>query len=354
MSKIKCAVIGLGMGTSHIHGYQGHPDAEIVAIADLNEDLLKSKGDEYSIPGRYTSVEEMFEKEDIDVVSIATPNSLHKPFTLMAIANGCHVLCEKPMAMNTAEAEEMLAAADKAGTRIMINFSYRFNDASWGIKDQVKDGALGEVYTGRTRWTRRDGFPGFGGWFGTKKLSGGGPLIDLGVHRIDLALWLIDYPEPEWVLGRTHKKIGVPRAEAEGKTFDVEDFASAIITFTNGMSLQVEASWGGHTQYSEDMETTLVGTKAGLTQRNIQGRYDFEAFMFTENAGCKMDVEMKGGSAPKSAQWHYVDSILNKKPHIATGAEGVTIMKILDAIYESAETGAPVHLQPKKVAIAST
>ncbi len=344
MTTLKCAVIGLGMGQSHIRGYQGHPDAEVVAIADLNEELLKSKGDEFGIPGRYTSVDEMFEKEKLDIVSIATPNSLHKPFALAALAHGAHVLCEKPMAMNAEEAQEMLDAAEKAGKRIMINFSFRFNDASWGIKDQVKGGRLGDVYTGRTRWLRRDGFPGFGGWFGTKKLSGGGPLIDLGVHRIDLALWLLDYPEPEWVLGRIHERIGQPRAKEVGKTFDVEDYASAMITFKNGMTLQVEASWAGHIQNKEDMETTLIGTKAGLCQRNVQGGYGFEGFIFSTENGCQLDVEMKGGSAPKSAQWHYVDSILNDKPHVATGAEGMTIMKILDGIYQSAEKGEPIKI----------
>ena len=344
MTKIKCAVIGLGMGTSHIRGYQGHPDAEVVAIADLNEDLLKSKGDEFGIPGRYTSVDDMFANEKIDVVSIATPNSLHKPFTLAAIAHGAHVLCEKPMAMNAEEAQEMLDAAEKAGTRIMINFSYRFNDASWGIKDQVKDGRLGEVYTGRTRWLRRDGFPGFGGWFGTKKLSGGGPLIDLGVHRIDLALWLLDYPEPEWVLARTHERIGQPRAKEQGKTFDVEDYASAMITFKNGMTLQVEASWAGHIQHNEDMETSLIGTKVGLCQRNVGGGYNFEGYLFETSNGCKLDTQMKGGSAPKSAQFHYVDAIVNNTPHIATGAEGLTIMKILDAIYQSASENRPIQI----------
>jgi predicted dehydrogenase len=253
-------------------------------------------------------------------------------------------MCEKPMAMNAVEAQEMQDAAEAAGKRIMINFSYRFNDASWGIKDQVKNGRLGEVYTGRTRWLRRDGFPGFGGWFGTKKLSGGGPLIDLGVHRIDLALWLLDYPEPEWVLARTHQRVGVPRGAAAGKTFDVEDYASALLTFKNGMSLQVEASWAGHIQHKEDMETTLIGTKAGLCQRNVGGGYQFEGFLYSTESGCKLDMQMQGGSAPKSAQWHYIDAILNDQPHTATGAEGLIIMKILDAIYASAATGEPVRI----------
>ena len=339
MTKTRCAVIGLGMGRSHINGYQGHDDAEVVALVDVNQERLEEAGKEFGVSGLFTDVDEMLAEAKPDVVSIATPNSLHKPFTIKCLEAGAHVLCEKPMAMSAEESAEMLAVAAKTGKRIMINFSYRFNDASWGMKDQVKTGILGEVYAGRTKWLRRDGFPGFGGWFGTKALSGGGPLIDLGVHRIDLALWLLDYPEPKYVLANAHNHLGKAKAEKEGKTYDVEDYAAAMITFANGMTLQVEASWGSHIKDNEEMETQLLGTKAGLRQFNHNGAYGFSGFIYTEQHGCKLDMEMKGGSAPKSAQWHYIDAIRNDTPHIATGEEGHTIMKILDAIYQSAEQG---------------
>ena len=196
MDKIRVGVIGLGIGRHHIRGYQSHPNAEVVAIADLDETRLAEVGDQYGVSKRYPSGEQMIATEGLDVVSIATPNKYHKSLTIAALEAGCHVLCEKPMAMNAAEARDMLVAATKAGKRLMIDFSYRFSEQSQVLKAQVDAGVLGEVYFARTLWHRRRGLPRFGGWFGQKALSGGGPLIDLGVHRLDLALWLMGYPRP--------------------------------------------------------------------------------------------------------------------------------------------------------------
>ena len=134
----------------------------------------------------------MFKKADLDGVSVALPNKLHAPMTIKAIGRGLHVLCEKPMARTVREAERMLQAAKKARRNLMINFSYRFSDISYALKDEVERGAVGDIYFGRTVWHRRHGFPGFGGWFCDKDMAGGGPLLDLGVHRLDLALWLMD------------------------------------------------------------------------------------------------------------------------------------------------------------------
>lgn len=342
---LRCGVIGLGVGRMHLDGYAKAPDAVIAAIADPNEERLKEFGAKYNLSALYTSAEEMLEKEGLDVVSIATPNSLHMPLTIAALESGAHVLCEKPMAMNTAEAEEMLAASRKANRRLMINFSYRFTPAAWGLKQQVESGILGEVYGARTRWMRRDGFPGFGGWFGTKALSGGGPLIDLGVHRIDLALWLAGYAKPKFILANVHSHLGSERASQQGNTFDVEDYAAAIVTFENGMTLQIENSWAAHIQHAEDMETSLFGTKGGLCQRNLSGKYDFEGKIFTMLNGCSVDIEVKDGSAPASSMAHFVRAILRDEPHIATAEEGLVIMRILDGIYASAAAGGePVSL----------
>jgi len=343
--KLRCGVIGLGVGRFHLEKYLECPNAEVVAIADTMEARLAEIGAKHGIAARYTDAEEMLRKERLDVVSIATPNSLHKPLTLAALTNGAHVLCEKPMAMNSGEGEEMLAAAKAADRRLMINFSYRFSPAAWGLKQQVDSGILGDIYGGRTRWLRRDGFPGFGGWFGTKALSGGGPLIDLGVHRIDLALWLSGYHKPRHVLANVHSHLGSARASATSATFDVEDYASALIVFDNGMTLQVENSWAGHIEHNEEMETTLLGTRGGLTQRNLGGEYQFEGKIFTLLNGCHVDILVKDGKPPASAQAHFINAIINDTPHIATGEEGLIIMRILDAIYASAaQNGAPIAL----------
>ncbi len=346
MKKLKAGVIGLGMGRGHIAGYQSHPNVTVVAIADPDNEKLDRIGKEFKIAKRYASPEEMLAKEKLDIVSVVTPNKFHMPLTLAAFDAGCHVLCEKPMAMNAKESHTMLAAAKKAKRRLMINFSYRFTEQGWALKQQVETGFLGEVYFGRTVWHRRRGMPGFGGWFGQKKLAGGGPLIDLGVHRLDLALWLMGYPKPVWVMGSTYNPIGSRIAKQQGKQFDVEDLAAAMIRFDNGATLEIEASWAANIAENEMMETRLLGTEGGLVHRNLNEGYEFEAEMFVERAGAQYDMKLHPPlPAAQSAYYHFADCILNDRPHTATGEEGLIVMEILDAIYASAEKGEPVRIK---------
>ncbi len=345
LKKLRVGVIGLGIGRGHIRGYQGHRAAEVAALADTDEARLAEVGEEAGVAARYADAVEMLKKEDLDVVSVATPNRFHAPLAIAALRAGAHVLCEKPMAMNAREAARMNAVAREAKRRIMINFSYRFSAPSQALRRVVDKGVLGEVYFGRTIWHRRRGMPRFGGWFGQKALSGGGPLIDLGVHRLDLALWLMGYPEPEWVLGNTYDRIASRLAREQHKAFDVEDLASAMIRFRGGASLVVEASWAANIAEPELMETRLLGTKGGLHQFNLEGTYKFGARYYTERRGVLADHDVV---PPKrlipDACWHFIDCIVKDKPHLATGEEGATVMKLLDAIYLSAARGRPVRV----------
>lgn len=342
---LRVGVIGLGMGRAHIQGWQEHPQVEVVAIADPDAARLALVGDELKVAGRYASAEAMLATEKLDVVSVCTPNKFHVELTLAALAAGCHVLCEKPMAMNAHEGRQMLEAAKDAGKRLMINFSYRFSAASRALKAQVDAGLFGDFYFGRSVWHRRRGMPGFGGWFGTKALAGGGPLIDLGVHRLDLALWLMGYPEPEWVLGNTYDPIAGPLAAASGKAFDVEDLAAGFIRFRNGATLVLEASWAANIREAELMETRLLGTRAGLLQKNLDEGYTFSADIFTEQHGAAVDLHLHTPQQPAcSAMHHYAQAILSDSPHDADGAQGLIVMEILDAIYASARSGAPVRI----------
>jgi len=345
MKKIRCAVIGLGMGRGHVRGYQSHPAAEVVALADLDETRLAQAGTEFGVSRLYTDARRMLREEALDVVSIATPNKFHKPLTLAALEAGCHVLCEKPMALNAREARSMLAAAERAGRRLMINFSFRFTDQALALKREVEAGTLGEIYFGRTVWHRRRGIPRFGGWFGHKEVAGGGPLIDLGVHRLDLALWLMGYPRAAWVLGATYDPIASRLARARKARFDVEDLAAAMIRFENGASLVLEASWASNQRENELMETRLYGTNGGLIHFNVDQAYRFEAELFVERDGAQYDMKLHPpvrGST--SSYFHFIDAVVNDRPHIATGEEGLTVMELLDAIYRSAARGRPVRL----------
>ena len=345
MGKLTASVIGLGMGRAHIRGYQTHPEVDVIGIVDTDEGRLNLVGDEFGINERFSTVEDMFASRAPDIVSIAVPNLYHKPLTMLALEHGAHVLCEKPMATNTADAQEMLDAASKAGKRLMINFNNRFTSQSQALKREVDSGTLGEIYFGRTVWHRRRGIPKFGGWFGKKEISGGGPLIDLGVHRLDLALWLMGDPEPDWVLGATYDPIAKRLADEAGIDYSVEDLAVAFIRFKNGASLVVEASWASHIAETELMITRLLGSKAGLVQRNTAQGYEFEAELYLERGGSLYDMRL-GRTSPKavSSMEHFAEAILSDKPHIATGEEGVVVMKLLDAIYESADTGKPVRI----------
>jgi len=245
-SPVRAAVVGLGMGGIHTKTLLASDEAEIVGLADLDQERLDAFVDQVPASALFTDYKEMLEQVQPDLTIIALPNFLHRPVTLDALAAGSHVLCEKPMAMTVAEAEEMKAAAEAAGKFLGINFSQRFTADHRALKALAESGDLGQIYHAYVCWTRRDGIPGFGGWFGQKKVSGGGPLIDLGVHRLDMAMWLMGNPEVIAVSGATHSNVGIPRAIKEGKNFDVEDYATGFVRFANGASLILEVSWAGH------------------------------------------------------------------------------------------------------------
>ena len=238
----------------------------------------------------------------------------------------------------------MLAAAAKAGKNLMINFSYRFSDMSYALKEQVDLGVVGDIYFGRTVWHRRRGFPQFGSWVGDKEMAGGGPLLDLGVHRLDLALWLMGYPEPVAVSGSTYDPIARATARRERKKYSVEDLACGLIKFANGATLLLESSWALNIGENEHMVTELYGTRGGLVQRNCDGGYGFEAELYTEEGESlfskKLDRRIVG--APSSYH-EFIDSILEDRQPMASAEQGLKVMKILEGIYKSAETGREVR-----------
>jgi len=338
--KLKFGVIGLGMGCAHLEGYQAHPHAEVVAICDIDETRLHEKSKKYGINKTFVDADTMLNTCKLDAISVATPNVFHAPMTIAALERGLHVLCEKPMAMTVAEAEAMLAAARKRRKNLMINFSYRFSPMSMALKAQVDAGVVGDIYFGRTVWHRRRGFPGFGGWFGQKAQAGGGPLIDLGVHRIDLALWLMGYPEPSVVLGSSFDHLARIEVERRQKAFDVEDLACGMVKFQNGATLLVEASWASNTDEPEHMVTKLYGTNGGLLQCNHGGGYQFKAEVYTVEDDHFFTKQLDGSQAAVPSSYHeFVDSILENREPLASGEDGVKVMKILEGIYRSAQTG---------------
>ena len=342
MTKLRMGVVGMGMGKGHALGFQAHPGAELAALCDVDEERLWLVGNELGVGERYTDAGEMFSQAGLDAVGIAVPNKFHASLTIAALDQGLHVLCEKPMAMSVAEAESMNAAAARAGRNLMIDFSHRFTDSAAALKRQVEAGAVGGIYFGRTIWHRRRGVPGFGGWFGIEELSGGGPLVDLGVHMLDLAMWFMDYPEPIAVSGSIYSEIAPVLAAREGKQFDVEDLACGLVKFAGGATLIVESSWAVNLEPPETIAVNLCGDKGGLSYRHAPGGWVAEIYSDEEGDLYTRKLDRRTGPTP-SAYSDFVDSILENRPPLATGDHGLKAMKIIEGIYRSSRSGEEIR-----------
>jgi len=351
VSKLRVGVIGVGsISNVHINAYIKNPEVELCAFCDINEKQLQKRGEEYNIKNLYTSLDEMLEKENLDAVSVCTWNSQHAPCTIKALDAGVHVLCEKPMAMNTKEAEEMVEAAKRNNKLLMIGFVRRHGNDTTILKTFIDNGDFGEIYYAKANYLRRNGNP--GGWFGDKSRSGGGPLIDLGVHVIDHVRYACGNPKPVSVYGATFHKLGNRphiiakksyRSLTEGDVIcDVEDLAAAMIRFDNGLVLSVEASFSLNIKEPVG-KIELFGTKAGAC-------ISPELEIFTEQNNYLTNISFDSPTALSfdglfdNEINHFVDCIVNGSKCIAPAEDGVVIMKILDAIYKSAEEGKEVTI----------
>ena len=349
---IKVGLIGTG-GISGVHlgGYSRNPNAEIYALCDINEKNLAKRAEEYKVSRTFTDYREMLALKELDAVSVCTWNSAHAECAIAALRAGKHVLCEKPMALNTAQAQEMEKAAKESGKLLMIGFVRRFGNDCAVLKDFIDSGSFGEIYYAKAQYLRRKGCP--GGWFGDKSRSGGGPLIDLGVHVIDLCRYLMGGPQPVSVYGATFSKLGDRRhiKDARGYSstvvskddiFDVEDMATALIRFDNGAVLSVEASFSLNIE-KDVGNIELFGTKAGC-------KLDPELTIFTDMNDYLANVKLSQSTALSfdglfdNEINHFVECIETGKPCRNPAQDGVTLMKILDGIYESARTGHEVLL----------
>lgn len=351
--KLRIGVIGNGgISSVHLRAYSLNPNVEIYALCDINEEHMNRRAQEYGVTRLYTDVNEMVKLPELDAVSVCTWNAAHAQCAIAALNAGKHVLCEKPMALNAQEARAMQEAAERNGKLLMIGFVRRFGNDCAIMKDFLDNDFFGDIYYSKVTYLRRKGSP--GGWFGDKSRSGGGPLIDLGVHVIDLSRYLMGKPKPVSVYGATFHKLGDKREIKSGAAgynsagrgssdiFDVEDLATAMIRFDNGSVLQVEASF---TLNLEKDKGTLefFGTKAGA-------KLDPELSIYTDVNGYMANVQL---TAPTALSFeglfeneinHFVDCVMNGTPCRNPAEDGVMLMKILDAIYESARTGHEVIL----------
>lgn len=351
--KLRYGVVGLGgiWSWGHSSDILKHPEVEVVAVCDI----VKEKADTWAKntgATAYYDYKDLIAKADLDIVDICTPNLYHSKVAVAALNAGRHVFCEKPDAINPVEAKKMADAAKKSGKTLMCMRNNRWLPASQWLKKFIDAGEMGDIYTGRCGWQRRRGIPGKGGWFTTKSLSGGGPLIDLGVHFIDVATWLMGNPVPVAVSGCTYRKFADTNASdsehskfgsksAEG-TFDVEDLAIGFIRFANGASLQIEFSWASNIE-NENSFVELRGSKAGSF---MDGGMQLK--VFSEGPAGLYDLQPKLNRNPRGEHgmmlYHFIDVVQKRAKPIILPEHGVNMIKILSAMYESAAKGREVRV----------
>ena len=358
MEKIlRIAVVGTGgMGSAHVKWWSQNPRACVVALCDLKTEKCKIALEKANLDPNipiYDDFKAMIDREQLDAVDVCTSNDFHSIVAVYALEKGLHVFSEKPDAINAAEALRMKEASEKAGKVLMVMRNNRYYSNSKYLKQFIEDGKAGEIYCGRCGWIRRRGIPGRGGWFTTKAKSGGGPLIDLGVHMIDLAIWLMGNPTPVSVSGCTFSKFANNKAKSDsehaafGETaangvFDVEDLAMGFIRFDNGSCLQLEFSWASNIE-KEKRFVELRGTKAGFTWND-----DGTVGVWTEDEyGMLQDLKPyigDNGVGHSRALEHFTAIVLDGAKPDYVPQQGVNMIKILDALYESARTGKEVRL----------
>ena len=354
MEKLKVGIIGAGgiSQAAHIPNFQKVEGVEVAGLCDINEEKLNFVSDKFKIPQKFTKWENLIE-ENLDIIVIASPNVFHKEQAVLSMKNGKHVLCEKPIALTGKEAEEIIKTAEKTGKIFMGAFPQRFASHTYVMKNMIENGEFGDIYYAKASYLRRRGIPGLGGWFTTKRLSGGGPMLDVGVHILDLVIYLMGCPEPKTVIGTTFNKFknsatdgGWPPSESRigdkiGKTFDVEDLASGFVQFKNGNSLFIEASWAGNSETG--LKVSLFGTKSGAQYSSEEKQ---QVKIFSEQNGILTDISpiLTNVDSYLEEVKHFVECIRKNKEPITKPKEIITVAKIIEALYKSAETKKPVQI----------
>ena len=352
---INVGIIGTGAiaKRGHIPGYLDQPDVKLIAMCDIVGDRAKRVAEEVGAKHAFEDYRELLALEEVEAVSVCTPNKFHAPITIGALKAGKHVLCEKPPAMSAAEAQAMVEAAKDNDRVLMICLNNRFQPEIQLLKQYIEEGELGKIYYAKTGILRRRGSA--GGWFTQKEMSGGGALIDIGVHCLDWTWWLMGCPQPLQVYGQTYQEIGSYHltyevawtpADLEGKekpedwAGDTEELAIATILLANGATLRVEVSWALNneqtTQYTE-----LYGDKAGAKLRPLTIFGQERGRLFNKTLQVPEQERVRTHSL---AIRHFLDCIKTGQRPITTPEQIIVLMRMLDSIYESAEKGKLVEL----------
>lgn len=357
METVKVGIIGCGgiANGKHMPALHKLDNVQMVAFCDIVGERAEKAAEKFGTADAkvYTDYKELLKDSSIDVIHVCTPNRSHSFITVDALHSGKHVMCEKPMAKTAAEAKKMLDAAKETGKKLTIGYQNRFRPDSRYLKSTCEEGALGEVYYAKAHAIRRRAVPTWGVFLNEEE-QGGGPLIDIGTHALDLTLWCMDNYKPKRVMGSVYHKLSdqTQTANAWGdwdpKEFTVEDSAFAMIQMEDGATIMLESSWALNSLDVDEAKTTLCGTKAGADMKQglringVKHNHQYTEQVSLDAGG----VDFYDGAAATPADLEarsWIDAVINDKTPVVLPEQAYVVTQILEAIYESAKTGKAIE-----------
>ncbi|MEQ6389197.1 Gfo/Idh/MocA family oxidoreductase [Bacillaceae bacterium S4-13-58] len=355
--KLRFGIVGCGgiAQNKHFPSLSAIDEVELYGFSDhVNERAEDAKTKYGSQDAKvFSTFQEMIDDSSIDVIHVCTSNDSHADLTIRALESGKHVMCEKPMAITTAEARRMKKAAEKTNKKLTIGYNNRFRKDSMYLKKLCDQNIFGDIYFAKAHALRRMGVPTWGDFL-NKDRQGGGPLIDIGTHALDLTLWLMNNYKPKVVLGQTFNQIGKSNGKANPygqwnpALFSVEDSAFGMIKMENGATIILESSWALHIRHEGAAKSTLCGTKAGADMWNglfINGEEQGELYTKQIELDKKeinfFETKAKTPGEVEARMW--VDAILEDKNPVVMPQQALVVTEILEALYESSLTGEAIY-----------
>lgn len=355
--ELNIAIIGCGgiAEGKHLPSLSKIKEAALTAFCDIEKEKAIKAAQTYGTEDATVNEDykKLLEDKTIDVVHVLTPNISHAEITIAALEAGKHVMCEKPMAKTSEEAKQMVETARRTGKKLTIGYNNRFRPDSQYLHQVAERGDLGEVYFAKAHAIRRRAVPTWGVFLDEEK-QGGGPLIDIGTHALDLTLWMMNNYKPKSVMGNTYHKLGKKKNAANAwgpwdpEKFTVEDSAFGFITMENGATITLEASWALNSLDVDEAKCTLSGTEGGADMKDglrINGE-DFGKLYTNEIDLSTSGVAFYEGKAENDADLEarlWIESIINDTEPTVKPEEALVVTQILEAIYESAKTGKAVY-----------
>ena len=351
---IKVGIIGCGgiANGKHMPSLAKVKDCEMVAFCDIVPERAEQAAKEFGTPAAkvYTDYKELLADPEIEVVHVCTPNRSHSFITVDALHAGKHVMCEKPMAINSAEAKKMLDAAKETGKKLSIGYQCRFRDDAQYMKKEAENGTFGDIYYAKATAIRRRAVPTWGVFLNEYE-QGGGPLIDIGTHALDLTLWMMDNYKPKYCVGTTYHKLnkqtetGNAWGDWDTENFTVEDSAFGFVVMENGATIVLESAWALNTLEVREAKTAICGTLAGADMNDglrINGIRNGRQYVLTPNfkaGGVAFNEGTKGESPADCEERLWIEAVRNDTEPLTKPEQSYVVTRILEGIYESSRTG---------------